>query len=332
MRSGRAVVTDGFGDPRGGNDDDDAAFTGGLVAPMLWSGSVQGVLGVGTKHERGFTREEADLLEAYAGLASLALANAQAFSARSRQARVQRGFFRIAAVLGQSLSLAATLEAVAQAANETLGGTFAAVLMPRGAQLELAASAGLPEELTKGLEEGLPESADCLRVAAAEGRLLASPAVSRDDRFETPWRELSAAFRLPGAARSAGREPARGTIGSRARVLRRRACIRRRRPGARASSRRRSARRARAQRAVRSGAHCSCALAAARAHRWCAGDRARPGGRARGSCPTGAETAERTGMCGAHARGRRARRQRSGGQRRGGSGRDAQLCERVALR
>ena len=191
LRSGRAVVTEDFGDPRGGNEDD-AEYTGGLVAPMLWSDSVQGVLGVGTKQERGFTREDADLLEAYAGLASLALANAQAFAARSRQARVQRGFFRIAAVLGQSLSLAATLEAVAQSANETLGGTFAAVLMPRGAQLELAASAGLPQELAKGLEEGLPDSVDCLRVAAAEGRVLASPAVSRDDRFETSWRELAA--------------------------------------------------------------------------------------------------------------------------------------------
>jgi PAS domain S-box-containing protein len=190
LRSGRAIITDGFGDPRGGGDDD-AAFTGGLVAPMLWSGSVQGVLGVGTKHERGFTREDADLLEAYAGLASLALANAQAFSARSRQARVQRGFFRIAAVLGQSLSLTATVEAVAQAAGETLGGTFAAVLMPRGTQFELAASAGVPEELRNVLEEGLPASADCLRVAATEGRVLASPAVSRDDRFEGSWRELA---------------------------------------------------------------------------------------------------------------------------------------------
>jgi GAF domain-containing protein len=176
LRSERAVLTDGFGDPRGGNESD-ALFTGGLVAPMLWSDSVQGVLGVGTKHERGFTQEDADLLEAYAGLASLALANARAFTARSRQARVQRGFFRIAAALGQSLSLAATVEAVAQAANDTLGGAFAAVLMPRGAQLELAASAGLPEELAKGLATGLHESVDCLRMAATEGRLLASPAI-----------------------------------------------------------------------------------------------------------------------------------------------------------
>jgi PAS domain S-box-containing protein len=193
LRSGRPVITDDYGDPRepvtGGAD---AGFTGGLVAPMRWSETVLGVLAVGTRGERRFTQQDADLLEAYAGLASLALANAQAFSARSRQARVQRGFFRIAAVLGQSLSLSATLEAVAQAANEALGGAFAAVLMPRGNMLDLAASAGLPAELVTALQTGLPESADCLRAAAGDGRVLASPAVARDDRFEQPWHELAA--------------------------------------------------------------------------------------------------------------------------------------------
>ncbi len=188
LRSGRPVITDDYGDPRQAVS---GGFTGGLVAPMRWSETVQGVLGVGTRAERGFTQEDADLLEAYAGIASLALVNAQAFSARSRQARVQRGFFHIAAILGQSLSLTATLEAVAQAANEALGGAFAAVMMPRGTLLELAASAGLPNDLAKELEKGLPDSADCLR-AVAEGRVLASPAVSRDDRFEQPWHALAA--------------------------------------------------------------------------------------------------------------------------------------------
>jgi PAS domain S-box-containing protein len=188
LLSGRPVLTDDFGDPR---QPGPAGFTGGLVAPMRWSESGQGVLGAGTRSERGFTREDADLLEAYAGIASLALANAQAFSARSRQARVQRGFFRIAAVLGQSLSRSATLEALGRAANEALGGSFAAVLMPRGATHELAASADLPEELARALEAGVPDSAESLRVAAADGRVLASPAVARDDRFDVAWRQLS---------------------------------------------------------------------------------------------------------------------------------------------
>src|SRR5205823_4219248 len=134
-----------------------------------------------------------DLLEAYAGIASLALANAQAFSARSRQARVQSGFFRIAEALGQSLSLAATLEALAQAATEALGGAFAAVLMPQGPALELAALASLPKSVSGALADGLPEAADCLRVAAADGRVLAAPDITRDDRFEQSWRDLAGA-------------------------------------------------------------------------------------------------------------------------------------------
>jgi len=119
-------------------------FSGAIVAPMRWSGTVQGVLGVGSHTDRRFTQEDSDLLGAYAGLASLALANARAFDARTRQARVERGFFRVAAVLGQPLSLMQTVEAVAQAANETLGGSFAAVLMPRAGTVELAAASGRP--------------------------------------------------------------------------------------------------------------------------------------------------------------------------------------------
>src|SRR5439155_6664109 len=111
--------------------------------------------------------------------------------ARSRQARVERGFFRIASVLGQSLSLEATLEAVAQAANEALGGTFAAVLMPRGSTLELAGAADLPAMLREALQQGVPGSAEVLRRAATDARVLASTDVADDDRFEADWVELA---------------------------------------------------------------------------------------------------------------------------------------------
>ncbi len=164
-----------------------ADFSGAIVAPMRWSGTIQGVLGVGSRSDREFTQEDSDLLGAYAGLASLALANARAFDARTRQARVERGFFRIAAVLGESLSLGETVEAVAQAANEALGGTFAAVLMPRAGSLALAAGTSLPEPLAERLASGLPESAAVLGSAAEAGRVLASTDVAEDDRFEPAW-------------------------------------------------------------------------------------------------------------------------------------------------
>jgi PAS domain S-box-containing protein len=168
-------------------------FSGAIVAPMRWSGTVRGVLGVGSRTDRRFTQEDSDLLGAYAGLASLALANARAFDARTRQARVERGFFRIAAVLGQSLSLAQTVEAVAQAANETLGGSFAAVLMPRAGSVELAAAAGVPDALANALAERLPETTDVLRTAAQDGRIVASPDVAEDDRFEPGWADVASA-------------------------------------------------------------------------------------------------------------------------------------------
>ncbi|MFY9580160.1 MAG: GAF domain-containing protein [Gaiellaceae bacterium] len=192
LREGHPVAADEYGaldDPVPG--DAYAEFSGALVAPMRLGDAVQGVLGVGARGERRFDEEDAELLEAYAGLASLALANAQAYDARSRQARVERGFFRIASVLGQSLSLEATLEAVAQAANEALGGSFAAVLMPRGSALELAGAADLPAALRDALQHELPASADVLRRAATDARVVASTDVADDDRFDADWLELA---------------------------------------------------------------------------------------------------------------------------------------------
>jgi PAS domain S-box-containing protein len=170
-----------------------AGFTDAIVAPMRWSGEIQGVLGVGLRGgRRHFAQSEADVLEAFAGLASLALRNAETFSRSARQARVQRGFYRIASVLGQSLSRPATLAAVAQAASEALGGDFAAVLMPSGGRLALAGSFELPADVVRFLEDGLPEQS-VLAQAAAERRVLAAPAVAEDDRFLGSWRELAEA-------------------------------------------------------------------------------------------------------------------------------------------
>jgi PAS domain S-box-containing protein len=192
LRAGKPVIAGDYGTVAEPVPHDAyAEFSGAIVAPMRWSGTIQGVLGVGSRTDRQFTQEDSDLLGAYAGLASLALANARAFDARTRQARVERGFFRIAAVLGQSLSLSETIEAVAQAANEALGGSFAAVLIPRAGSLELAAGSSLPQPLADELARGLPESAAVLRTAAEDGRVIVSPDVHEDDRFEAAWAETA---------------------------------------------------------------------------------------------------------------------------------------------
>ena len=67
---------------------------------MLWSDQIRGVLGVGTHEtDRTLTSSDAELLEAFATLAALALRNAESFEERSRQARIQRAFYDIASLL-----------------------------------------------------------------------------------------------------------------------------------------------------------------------------------------------------------------------------------------
>jgi PAS domain S-box-containing protein len=163
-------------------------FRSAIVAPMRWSGEVRGILGVGTRDaERKFTPAQADLLEAFANLAALALRNAESFEERSRQAQVQRGFYRIASVLGEPISLEETLDALAQAASETLGGASAAVLMPLGDDLRLAGLHSLPGLLVKFLEDGLGDPSGPLRTCARGRRVLAAPRLSDDDRFDDDW-------------------------------------------------------------------------------------------------------------------------------------------------
>ena len=162
-----------------------------LAVPIIVFDELIGVLGLHRTSRGPWTDEEVALTETVAREIGLALRVAQLLRENDARLRQQSAFFRIAAVLGQSLSLADTLAALAQVAAEALGGAFAGVLMPHGASLELAAGARLPEQLDRVLAGGLPDSAACLRAAAEEGRELASPDVRNDDRFGDSWRSLA---------------------------------------------------------------------------------------------------------------------------------------------
>jgi PAS domain S-box-containing protein len=167
-------------------------FRSAIVAPMKWSGEKRGVLGVGSRDEkRRFDQEDVAVLETFAGLASIALRHASTFAQSARQARIQRGFYGIASVLAEPLSLDETLPAVAKAASEALGGSFAALLLPAADGLTLAAGHELPDLLAELLAGGVPESAAALQTCARERRMLASSEVLDDDRFEPDWRELA---------------------------------------------------------------------------------------------------------------------------------------------
>ena len=167
-------------------------FASAISAQMTWSGERRGVLGVATRDpERRFGELERSLLETFAGLASLAVRNAASFEQSVRQARVQRGFYGIASALSEHLSQSATLDAVAHAANEALGGSFTAVLMPGARGLELTASYRVPDELAATLRDEIPASAEVLVTAASERRLLSASSLDDDDRFGEEWRRLA---------------------------------------------------------------------------------------------------------------------------------------------
>ena len=176
-------------------------FARALVAPMVWAGETRGVLGVGIRDEtRSFSETDVELLEAFASLASLALRNAESFAERSRQARVQRGFYRIATLLGEPLSLAETYDAAALAAAEALGGDFAAVLVRGSSGLGLVGDHALPDTV-RALE--LPRALDA---AAADGHMLAASRLANDERFDGEWRDapFAALLAIPVAGETAG--------------------------------------------------------------------------------------------------------------------------------
>ncbi|HEV3478640.1 MAG TPA: GAF domain-containing protein [Gaiellaceae bacterium] len=189
MRRGHATISSDYVDVEPPHEAY-KGFATAMVAPMTWWGEVRGVLGVATRDaRRTFSDEDVEVLEAFASLGSVALRNVASIEQSARQVRIQRGFFRIASVLSQPLSLPETLHAVAQAACEALGGSFAGVLMPEPREPRLAGAHGLPESLARFLQAGLHGST-AMQEAARRRRILAAPAIASDDRFGEEWRSL----------------------------------------------------------------------------------------------------------------------------------------------
>ena len=163
-----------------------------MAAPLVWSGETRGVVGVGSREPfRSFTDFDEQILETFAGLAALALANAESFERSERQARVERSFYRVAALLGEPVSLPQTYEAVAHAACEAFGGSFAAVLTPGFDALEAAGSHEVDAELEAALADEL-SNATAVAAALRRGRRLAATSLHEDERFPETFRELAA--------------------------------------------------------------------------------------------------------------------------------------------
>jgi PAS domain S-box-containing protein len=161
-----------------------------LAVPIVVFGELIGVLSLHRWERRDWTPDEVALTEAVAREIGLAIHVARLVRQNERRIAQQSAFFRIAAMLGESLSLSATLDALAQVASDAFGGDAAAVVMPRGAGLELASSFRLPDAFSTELARGIPATAESLERAAADGRVLASPDLPADDRFDPEWQSL----------------------------------------------------------------------------------------------------------------------------------------------
>jgi PAS domain S-box-containing protein len=158
-------------------------FTHLATAPVSWNGEVYGLLDAGRREARPFAERDASVLDAFAALASLALRNGELLAQSARQAQSRRSVHRIESALGRSLSRETTLEAVAGAAAEALGGTSAAVLVPSSGRLEAVGGHALPAALRRLFEQCAAEGSVPLLAAAAEERILVSPTISDDERL-----------------------------------------------------------------------------------------------------------------------------------------------------
>jgi PAS domain S-box-containing protein len=167
-------------------------FAGVVAAPMSWAAETRGVLAVASRDRtRLFDETDAELLAGFASVASLALRNAEAFEERERQARVEASFARVASLLGESVSLAETADALAHAVAEALGGAFAVVFLPGGQGLQASGSDRLPTTLSRAFGERLAEGAEVLVEAVRAGRMLTSSDLARDERFADPFRSAA---------------------------------------------------------------------------------------------------------------------------------------------
>jgi PAS domain S-box-containing protein len=170
-----------------------AVFSDVIATPITWLGEARGVLGVCAREPGRFDDSDIDVVEAFARFASLALHNAESFEERERQAQVQRGFYRVAEVLGSTLSRAETLDALAQAACEGLGGDSALVLELRGETAALAGMHELPEGIREALAAGAGASPWPFARLPEEEHILASTDLQADERFDAVLREPLAA-------------------------------------------------------------------------------------------------------------------------------------------
>jgi PAS domain S-box-containing protein len=192
LRTGKSVLTHDFATAEQPPPSPPyAVFSDVMSTPITWLGEARGVLGVCAREAGRFDEGDIEVVEVFARFASLALHNAESFEERERQTQAQRGFYRIAQVLGTTLSRAETLDALAQAACDALGGDAALVLELRGSggPASVTGTHELPEPVRAALAAGGSTPLQPFAGSGALERILASTELPTDDRFDPSLRE-----------------------------------------------------------------------------------------------------------------------------------------------
>lgn len=166
-----------------------------VAVPVRWQGDLRGVISVATHDtNRMFTAHDVSLLEAFADLASLALHNADAYSAHGRQARIQAGFYRISQVLSASLSRSDTLTSLAQAATEALDGDWAIVVgRPADAsESVIEAAFEIPPQFSGDVLAEIGLEGSPAELAHRHNRVITSRDIEGDERVSDSWKQRMA--------------------------------------------------------------------------------------------------------------------------------------------
>ena len=156
---------------------------GDETVPIEFHGRTIGVIRLGSSSLPP-TTGEATLVEAVAHELGAALHTAELFAERARQARVERGFYRIATLLGEPLALAEASTRPRRLQARRSGATRQRFYLRGAGGLGLAGG----HELPGGVRELLV--AAVLARVAADSQVLAAPALADDERFDDEWRDL----------------------------------------------------------------------------------------------------------------------------------------------
>jgi PAS domain S-box-containing protein len=122
LESGQAVVVDDYRGWEGRiRDYDDTPYRGAVAVPLRAESALAGVIGVARTDARAFKEEQVALLERFAGLASLAFANANLYAALQASEVLHRGIVEASSDVICLLGLDGRIEMISPSVERVLG-------------------------------------------------------------------------------------------------------------------------------------------------------------------------------------------------------------------